>query len=1042
VFVCLLGSPHILIDQKPLEGLRRKNRALLYYLAAQREGVQGGLTRERLLAFFWPDLERPAAQQVLRTMLHDLRSRLGADCLQTVGDRLALAPAVQVDARQLEAALADPAPGIPTLAAALQLYRGDFLEGFNLNDTPAFDEWLLAEREAYRAQAMRGWGRLAQLHEAGGDLPAARAALTRALAVDPLREDIQRESLRLRCLSGDRAGAIRQYEALRKGLDEELGVPPMPETRALYDAIVTDHLAAAPVSAPEIVLRSPAAARPQRAVELLPFTGRERELAALFGFIGAGRLVLVEGDPGIGKTRLVDEFLAAGYGRGRRAALVLRGVAHELEQGLPYQPVADALRGLLAQPSWPSLLAGLALDPVWLAELARLLPELHAHFPDIPAVPPQMDESRLWHALSQLLLALARQQAVVLLLEDLHWADASSLGLLGYLARRSASPDLLLIGTTRPVEPHARLSLLARSLAHEDRLADIRLVPLSPEDTRAVARRFSPAHAEALSRWLASSADGNPYFITELIRYALQTDVLHKDGTFASDPLATQLLPPTIQNLILSRLIRLSQDARRVLDAAAVIGREFDFQLLYRVLALVDGNFSEPDLLGALDELQAAVLIRPGGGEHFSFDHSLTLDVVRQDMGELRARLLHRQAARALEQLHAARIHPIAGRISQHYLQGGLPQRAAEYAFTAGQFAAGLAAWVEAIAFFEQARAAQSDPGQTAATSIALGTARFHKGDFALASQAFRAAIELARAHGDLALLEAAYMGLNLSLLPQSRYAEAIAAGRELTQSGPPELQICAHFIWASGLSVESAHPDEAEAHLLEVTRLLEANPGYAGQVTRAHVSYQLAGVVGQHGQTARAVELYQQALALSRENEAALDLLRRIMLYNNLAYHLNLLGDPSAAEFARAGIQLARERGSLTHLPYLLSTSGEIALSQGDLDGAEAFFSEGLRLAEEGQFAERIAGLSANLGLVARRRGLDELARQRLSAALALADRLGTRHLAVRIRLWLAPLLPPAEARARLQEAQEIALNSGFQSLFEEISQLEQKIA
>ncbi len=173
-------------------------------------------------------------------------------------------------------------------------------------------------------------------------------------------------------------------------------------------------------------------------------------------------------------------------------------------------------------------------------------------------------------------------------------------------------------------------------------------------------------------------------------------------------------------------------------------------------------------------------------------------------------------------------------------------------------------------------------------------------------------------------------------------------------------------------------------------------------------------------------------------ENESSLDLLRQIMTYNNMAYHLHLLGDSSAAEYAQAGIRLAQERGSLTHMPYLLSTSGEIALSANRLDEAEAFFIEGLKLAEQVPILERIAGHNANLGLVAHRRGMEDLARERVSQALELADQLGSQHLAVRIRCWLAPLLPSEAARACLEEARAIAQESGFQQLFEEIAQIE----
>jgi tetratricopeptide (TPR) repeat protein len=182
-------------------------------------------------------------------------------------------------------------------------------------------------------------------------------------------------------------------------------------------------------------------------------------------------------------------------------------------------------------------------------------------------------------------------------------------------------------------------------------------------------------------------------------------------------------------------------------------------------------------------------------------------------------------------------------------------------------------------------------------------------------------------------------------------------------------------------------------------------------------------------------VALYREALDLCQRDGQALELLRQVLLYNALAYQLHLLGDPAAAEYAQAGIKLARERGSLTHLTYLLSTSGEIALAQGDLDLAEKYFNEGLALARQVPIPERVAGHTANLGRLAMRRGQTELARARLREALELAV-VGS-HLAVRIRLWLSPLVPSDEAADLLSQAQVIAAEAGFLGLLDDLARL-----
>ena len=223
----------------------QEERALLYYLAAHDQP----LTREQILAVFWPDSERVSAQQVLRTTLHGLRQALGA-ALVTDDNTLSFAPDTDVDVRTFELNLQRPTSNyqpplsdLPAerLTSTLRLYRGDFLAGFALSDSAEFDDWLTAQQEHYRRLAIRGYIALAGLHEQHQDYPAALEALDRALAFDPLQEDVQRSALRVHYLAGDRTGAIRRYATLRKLLDEEMGVPPMAETRALYDEIIRDQ---------------------------------------------------------------------------------------------------------------------------------------------------------------------------------------------------------------------------------------------------------------------------------------------------------------------------------------------------------------------------------------------------------------------------------------------------------------------------------------------------------------------------------------------------------------------------------------------------------------------------------------------------------------------------------------------------------------------------------------------------------------------------------------------------------------------------------
>ncbi len=325
---------------------------------------------------------------------------------------------------------------------------------------------------------------------------------------------------------------------------------------------------------------------------------------------------------------------------------------------------------------------------------------------------------------------------------------------------------------------------------------------------------------------------------------------------------------------------------------------------------------------------------------------------------------------------------------------------------------------------------------------MALGEARFKAGQNVQASEAFREALILAESRLKTADVDTARLALGRSFLAQARYAEATALASQVRQAGLPENAVGAEFLWGTALSLEGADLVEAAGHL-QIAEALCNETSPPDLASLAQIEFELGSIAAQQGYLPRAVALYRQALAVAKQCEDQDAALTHLVLsYNNLAYHLHLLNDPSALEYALAGLSLAQEKGLLGLQPYLYSTLAEIALAQDDLETAEKHLNEGLAIAERLSIPERIAGLTANLGLVAARHGENGLAIHRLSTALAGADTVGTRHLAAQIRLWLIPLLPPAEARARLAEARAIAENGGRRRLLEEIARLETQLS
>lgn len=1017
----LFGHPELTLDGRQVKIVRRKSRALLFYLAGHTEL----LTRDHLLANFWPETERHSAQQSLRSSLYELRKVVGS-FLESQGERVGLSAGVSVDLREFESLLAESENQPEALERALQLYRGEFLEGFSLPDSSVFTDWLVVEQERYRQLVIRALIDLSRYYESKEDYARALEALDRALQFNPLQEDLQRQAIWLHYLSGDRPSAISRYDRLRRLLDEEMGVPPMAETRSLYDSILSEK---------SILVESqtkssqPKTTRTdQNLPPLLPFRGRSQEIKRLRETVLTHRLVLVEGEAGIGKTRLVNEYLLASD------SIQLIGNGRELDQALPFQPLIEALRGLTRRPDWSALLAQLQaqLAEVWLAEASRLLPELSPEHSADPHPAHTADESRLWEGINQLLATLARQKTVVLFLDDLHWADASTLALFGYLVRQKRTGSLHFLAATRPFNQRTPLATLIQTLTREERLARILLARLDQTAVQSIVHNLGPDGSESLASWLYQSSEGNPFILNELLRSLREKSVLAPGKTVDQEALsASPILPQSVYSLIQARLEKLSESARRILDAAVAAGREFDYQVVAQASGL-----SESFALDGIDELRAAGIVRVLAGWRFEFDHSLTMEVAYREVGEPRHRLLHRRVAEALENLNQERLEAVSGLVAWHFLEANEFGQAAPYAYQAGLKAAGLAAWSEAIAFLEQALLGITGADRLPVL-LSLGRTRQSSGQVAQASEAYREALGLALQRNDQQQVNEIRLALAQSLLAQSRFAEAIEQVKNVCTYGSAEHALKAEMVWGTILSVEGSDLEEAAGHLRAAETLFPADPS-GDLLDLAQIKFELGSLAAQQGDLPAAVDLYRQSLLLASESEGDLSAWQQILAHNNLAYHLHLMDEPGAREHALAGLKLAEEIGNLGLLPYLYSTLGEIALANQEVDRAEEYFQKGFDYASSLAIPERIAGITANLGLVALQQGETPLAIHRLSKALGQADALGTHHLATQIRIWLAPLLPQEAARERLAEARATAEKSGRKLLLANIERLE----
>ncbi len=441
--------------------------------------------------------------------------------------------------------------------------------------------------------------------------------------------------------------------------------------------------------------------------------GRERELAELRQLLagalaGSGALALLGGEPGIGKTRLAEALAAEAAARGARP---LWGRCWEGEGATAFRPWVEALRQLLRGAAADDLAADLGAG---VADLLSLLPELARLLPGLappPSVDPEEARFRLFDAVLGWLRAAAGRRPLLLVLEDLHWADASSLALLQFVARELAVLPLLLVGTYRDVELDRRhpLASVLPALRRERGTRRLALRGLDEPEVAALLEalldRPSSEHSRQFAAALHDTTEGNPLFVQEIVRHLQENGrLLRRDGRWTSDARSIDELelPEGVREVIGRRLARLTEPTNRVLAGAAVLGRSFSFRLL---IAL--SGQDEETVIAAIEEAQAAHLLEEerGGEAAYSFTHALLRQTLYEELSLPRRQRLHRRAADAIAQLYGdAEAH--AAELAQHSLQAVpevAPAIAIERCQRAGAVARARFAFEEAMRWFAAA---------------------------------------------------------------------------------------------------------------------------------------------------------------------------------------------------------------------------------------------------------------------------------------------------------------------------------------------------
>ncbi|MEO8571129.1 MAG: AAA family ATPase [Chloroflexota bacterium] len=932
----LLGPLEVMVADRPVIVDTRKALAIVALVAAEGRPF----ARDELAAMFWPDADDDSARGALRRTLSALRAAVGESGLQIERSRVALEPgAAWVDLAELERLAASAEPS--DLEAGAVLARGPFLAGFALRDSPAFDDWQAAR--ATRVERMVGGllERLATSRLWRGDHEGAVEAARQRVELDTLDEAGQRRLIEVLARSGERAGAIRQYRALVALLDRELGVSPLRETTDLYDAIRDGALDPGPppagsgVAATTLMARRPssptAKVAPTEIAVPLPLAGRDADLAALVETWRTvdpdGRLAVVEGEAGIGKTRLAEAVASTVRAAG---GTVLASRGYPGESAIAYGPIAELLRSGLALPGGPERLG--SLDVIARLEIARLVDLPGSLRVDGPAAPDGASARvRLLDAIARALALLAGGSAPGLIwIDDLHLVDDPSREAAAYLARRLAARPIVLLLAWRRED----LSTAGREVADDlVRVRGATVVSLGRLDRTAIAEIVGAARPAAVE-------DGTADAILDRLVDESEGLPLHVVEALATGQAFGPAVPREVQAMLRARIAAVGEVAGQILSAAAVIGRSFDLVTVRHA-----SGRSEEEAVEALEELMRRGIVREtpgstGGAIRYDFSHGRMRDAAYEATSLARRRLLHRRTAEALQ------LEPGAGRddvarfalIGAHQREAGCPVEAATAYLEAAARAETVYANREAIEHLEAALAlGGADPG---VVYLRIGELQARLGEYAAAVAALETAAALA-APAELPSIEVA-----LGRVHRRRGDLAAAASHLSLALAAPQLASVVRaraLVERSLVALRRGDLDAADAAARDAARaaVQAADPHGAG------VAERLVGLVAQaRGDVAGARHALERSLVLAGDDP---DPTAAIAASTALALTLAAGGSvDEAVASATAALEACRRIGDRhleaaveNHLADLLHDAGREEAAMAHLKRAVALFAE-----------------------------------------------------------------------------------------------------
>lgn len=661
------------------------------------------LDRRRLAFLFWPNTGESVSRRNLRQYLHRIRRALepidpANELMVSDGATVSLSIPADwwIDVVAFEAVATPPRQDLPK---AVALYRGDLLE-------EVYEEWVQGERDRLRRLYLECLLKLIEELTTQAHYTQAIQVAQQYLRAEPYVESAHLRLMGLFHALGDRNRVKQQYEHLTTLLADEFGAPPLPETTVAYHQMMRGGYSlnggkrgperTFPGAAPLVTDATPAAL-PKPPLGDLPaqsqLVGREAELALLQqGYQAAqnaiGTLILLQGELGIGKSRLIADWLAQLPATPYR----LLGRGHEFEGMIAYAPVIQALASVERLP-WELFQP----PPPWLAPLTPLLPTLADHFPHL-ATTAAATQFHAIQCLGYFLLTLARQRPLVLVLDNLHWADPATWHFLTYMVQQIQHTQILIVGALRTEDVSAENQRLVRRLQAQPWVQLHTLPRLSLVATTQLAQQLLPtAQTEPrLLQRLYLETEGNPFFLIETIR-ALQEAGDHWQTWLPTDALgqrSTFAIPFKIQTVIGARLDQLGEESRLALSVAAAIGREFTFALLQAICQI-----ETTTLLNMLDEWLRRQLVRETA-HGYDFTHEKLSQVAYNGLTRARRQHIHYQIALHLAQQQPP---PDPAQLARHYYLSSDPAQALPYLTQAGRRALEVRSYATAREFGLQA---------------------------------------------------------------------------------------------------------------------------------------------------------------------------------------------------------------------------------------------------------------------------------------------------------------------------------------------------